>query len=162
MRYLRHSARLLLEPTAKLNTCTGTWLFKPGIVVIWQDWRTQSPFSKPQIIWFCISSVSEIQGSLIIGPESNMRLCNIISCLFAEEAIGNYLDSRPWEVATVIADFMALRTRPSVNYAKDWLDHSFLFHAWSFLAWKSFILDVITRGHTSYLSQIPQKKNCPV
>ena len=70
MRYLRHSARLLLEPTAKWNTCTGKWLFKPGIVNICRDWRTLSSFSKPQMIWFHISSVSKLQG---IGPESDIK-----------------------------------------------------------------------------------------
>ena len=34
------------------------------------------------------------------------------------------------------------KTRPSVNYAKDWLDHSFLSPGLK----KSFTLDVITRG----------------
>ena len=37
------------------------------------------------------------------------------------------------------------RTRPSVNYAKDWLNHSFLFPGLE----KGFTLDVITRGRSS-------------
>ena len=41
-------------------------------------------------------------------------------------------------------------TRPSVNYAKDWLDHSFLFLSWPCLVWKkSFTLYVITRGQST-------------
>ena len=39
-------------------------------------------------------------------------------------------------------------TRPSVNYAKDWLDHSFLSLVLSSLE-KSFTLDVITRGQST-------------
>ena len=51
---------------------------------------------------------------------------NFFNVFFAEEANGIYLGSSPWEVAKVIADLKALTTRPSVNCAKDWLDHSFL------------------------------------
>ena len=41
-----------------------------------------------------------------------------------------------------------MRTRPSVNYAKDWLDHSFLFLVLSGLK-KTFTLDVFTRGQST-------------
>ena len=40
---------------------------------------------------------------------------------------------------------MIIITRPSVNYAKDWLDHSFLFPGLK----KSFTLDVITRWQST-------------
>ena len=40
------------------------------------------------------------------------------------------------------------KTRPSVNYANDWLDHSFLFPGLVGLK-KSFTLDVITRGQST-------------
>ena len=40
------------------------------------------------------------------------------------------------------------KTRPSVNFAKDWLDHSFSFLVLSGLE-KGFTLDVITRGQST-------------
>ena len=47
------------------------------------------------------------------------------------------------DVANILQD--TRETRPSVNYAKDWLDHSFLFPGLK----KSFTLDMITRGQST-------------